>query len=629
MVTRRFSPYTWRFRRRWLLGLCAVLVWLPLQTPGAGPARAAATLDMPTDLFAANVGQLARLRATVNELCSTECAGRRVGTPGAERAAAYLEAQLMELGVAPLEGMRNLRLGFAVTQGIRTVGTPQLILGGEELPAGSGFTVASFSGSGQVDNLPVVFAAYGITAPEVNWNDYAGLDVKGQVVAIVRGEPNPPAAGEAFNGAQPSVYSDLRRKAATARDLGAAALLILNNPRFDEDVLPELRPTYSSADFNLPVLHLHADALDGQLDLLALMDEMDRSGQPQTRALTDFTASIDLAIEKDMATGFDLVGVIPGSDPQLASQYVVLGAHYDHLGVGGPESTAPEQYGQIHYGADDNASGVAAVLEIARWATVHRGQFKRSILVCLFSGEEVGLLGSTALLANLPLPQESLYCMLNLDMVGRLRENKLYIGTVASAAEFMDVLNGLPQQYGLTIAPDKSGLGGSDHMSFLSAGIPALFFFTGPHEEYHSPRDRPETLNIRGLAQISAFAGDVLAQLACRDGALSFQQPEGVSAAGPTRKERKVSMGTTPAYEGSELPGYLIGEVRPGGPADKAGMLAGDRVVKIGDRIIANIYDFVFALQDLNPGDTREVMVMRGEGEVRLSVTFEARSVEQ
>ena len=615
--------------RRVFSALLVLLLAYVLELHGPQPAQAAATVAAPTRMQRLDAGQLARLRGTVHELCSAKYAGRRVGTPGADLAAKYLEGELTELGVQPVEGMPNLRLGFAVTRGIRVTGTPQVTLGGQALVYGTDYTVASFSGGGKCAQLPLVFAGYGIVAPEFSWNDYAGVDVSGKAVVIVRGEPSPKAQPEAFNGVQLSIYSDLRRKAAAARDLGASALIVLNNPRLDEPTLPELRPTYSAADFNMPVIHLQSALLKPALDLPAVLDQMDADGAPHSSVLGGAAISIELSIEKDMAMGTDLVGVFPGADAQLASQYVVIGAHYDHLGIGGPESAAPNSYGMIHPGADDNASGVAAVLEITRWAAAHRGQFKRSLLICLFAGEEVGLLGSNAVLATLPLPNSSMYCMLNMDMVGRLRESKLYLGTAESAKEFPDIINGLPERYRLTVLPDKSGLGGSDHMNFLAAGIPSLFFFTGAHPEYHTPQDLPVTLNYRGLAEVADFARDMAQSLSDHDGTLRFQKPEGVGSGGPVKKERKVTMGTTPSYEGSDLPGYMIGDVRPGGPADKAGIKPGDRVVKIGDRVIVNIYDFVFALQDLNPGDTAPVTVARDGQELTVSVTFEARSVEQ
>lgn len=577
-----------------------------------------------------------RIREVVGYLASDECGGRRVGTEGCNLAAAYLEEQFKAIGLEPARGSRGFRQGFSVTKGIAVSGEPLVELFGNSLIADEHYRVASFSGSGKCENVRLVFAGYGIIALELDWNDYSGIDVEGAAVVILRGEPQEHDPQSKFGGEQITVYSDLRRKAATARDLGARALLVLNNPIFDpDDELPEVRPTYSGASFDVPVIHLRRSELSSAIVSATglrwneLVQVMDLDYLPQSCKLSAGGFSIDLAVEKDLVTGFNLIGVIPGSDPELANEYVVLGAHYDHLGLGGPESSAKDRYGEIHHGADDNASGVAAVLELARWAKANPNQTKRSLIVSLFSAEEIGLIGSSAMAKTPPVPHEQIYAMFNFDMVGRLRDDKLFLGGGGTALEFDALFAGMAEQHGLSIAEDRSGIGGSDHLSFLRYDNPVLFFLTGPHSDYHTPDDTADKLDYAGLERVLDFSGEMLARLLTNPASLTFERPPG-SPDRPSRKQAiKVSMGTVPSFESSNEPGYVMSDVVAGGPAELAGMQGGDRIIKIRDRKIADIYDFMYALEDVNPGDTVLVVLVRAGKELKLEVTLHAKNIER
>ena len=583
----------------------------------------------------------AQLKADIEYLASPECMGRRVGEPGCELAAKYLEGRLHDLQVQPLPGAQSYRRGFSVTRGITVAGTPTVTLGAlgaQALTLGSDYVVAAFSGSGKADAAPVVFAGYGISAPDLGWDDYSGLDVQGSAVVILRGEPHLPDKAGAFGADQPSVYSDLRRKAALARDLGAAALLILDTPQMSPpDALPEVRPAYSAASMSLPAIHLRRallqNALIGATGLSfdELIETMNLEGKPCSAKLDAVSLSIDLRVEKDMVTGFDLVGVIPGGDAELSQQYVAIGAHYDHLGIGGPESTAPGEYGVVHPGADDNASGVAGVLALAAWAQANHAQLKRSLLVLLFSGEEEGALGSNAVVKNPPVPPGSIYCLVNMDMIGRLRDDKLVLAGTGTAAEFGEVLAGPVEQSGLKVTLAKSAFGGSDHLPFLAAGIPALFAFTGAHPQYHSPRDTADLINYGGEARVLSFVSAVLARLCNRAGGLTFQQTGGGEPLERAQASRRtVTMGTIPDYSTEpSQPGVLVGGVRPGGPAEAAGIQAGDLIVMMLDRRVSDIYDFTYALEDCQPGQKVEVKVLREGKELTFTVTLAARAVQQ
>jgi len=616
-----------------LVGGISSISWA--QHPGAGaPASAEADVSSAAaQQWLASDKQTGRLHAAVEFLAGDDCAGRRAGTPGAELAATYLEQVFKGLGLNPPPESRGYRQGFSITRGIHLTAEPALTVNGAALAAGLDFTVAGFSGSGAAKQVPLVFAGYGIVAPELDWDSYAGLDVSGSAVVILRGEPQQNNPDSVFSGTQLSVYADLRRKASTARDRGAAAVLIVNNPA-NEDELPKLAPTYTAAGFDIPVAFVKRDLLVNSLigttglSWHEIAETIDLENKPQSTLLKETTIDIDVAVEKDLATGFNIVGVIPGADPALAEQYVVVGAHYDHLGIGGPESTTPDRYGEIHPGADDNASGVAAVLEIARRMAAEPPA--RSVIITLFSAEELGLLGSSALVRNGAVPVEAMHSMVNLDMIGHLRDGRLIVGGVDSAEELAGIVEAPAAAHGLALDSDLSGLGGSDHMNFMREGVPALFLNTGAFNGYHSPDDVAAGVNYKGLSQVTGFAGDVAATLAGWPVQLAFNEAaRPAPAQGRNRGNLRVSMGTVPHY-GGELPveGMGVGDVVPGGPAEAAGIQGGDVIIKILDRRIANIYDFMYVLQDCTAGQVVPVTVWREGEELVLEVELASRNVQ-
>lgn len=623
-------------------------VWaasIPVQAqghPGGAPPVAAATPPTAAELQAAAVAALdtprARIEATVRYLASPELTGRRTGTAGADMAAEFIAALLAEYGYAPAPGSRGFEHGFAVTSGLKVIGEPSLSIAGHELARGTDYNVASFSGSGSTEAAPLVFAGYGIVAPELGWNDYAGIDPEGAVVVVVRGEPYEQWNDETFAATTPSVYADIRRKASTARDMGAAGMVILTNPLTrNTDTLPEERPTFSAANFDIPVVMLTRGALDAVLppepefDLFAELVMADYYREPRPQVLADAPVDMAVTVEKQLATGFNVVGWLPGNDSALAEEYVIVGGHYDHLGIGGPESMHPSRYGEVHPGADDNASGTAVVLEIARWAATSRAELDRSLLVCLFSGEEMGLLGSAALMRNPPVPVERMHSMLNFDMVGHLKDNTLIMGGAHSADELPGLVAAQAAAVGLSIDDDESGLGGSDHLSFIREGVPAAFFNSGPYGTYHTPDDSPDDVNYSGLESIATMGQLAALELATRPDALSFN-PDAVviPSQGRNRGDLKVTMGTVPHYAGEQpVAGMGVGDVVPDGPAEQGGILGGDIIVKIKDSKIGNIYDFMFVLQDCQPGDVVPVVVWRDGSELEFMVTLAARNIER
>jgi aminopeptidase YwaD len=579
----------------------------------------------------------------VTKLASDEMQGRRVGEVGGQLAFEYIKSEMERIGLMQPGPIPNVQ-EFDVTRGNKVVGTPSLHLGGTGLQFGVDYTVAPFSGSGTAAGAPMVFAGYGIVAPDLNWNDYKDLDVKGAIVVIVRGEPQADDPESGFSGDQPSTYADLRRKASTARDLGAAGLLILNNPLTDiGDEFPEQHATYSSANFDIPALFVKRAKLDPLIKagtghvLMTLLGAMDRYSSPASTSL-NVTGSLDIQVDRDLVIGRNLIGVIPGSDPALEDQYIVLGAHFDHLGIGGTESLDPHGYGEIHYGADDNGSGVAALLLVAEQLKLRSksGRLKHSVLICFFDAEEIGVVGSRHLVDALP--PNNVLAMLNFDMVGRLRENQLIIGGTATAAEFDQILReasaedrfmwmGRDRPGQLAFKKESTGFGASDHINFVQKRIPSLFFFTGAHSDYHKPTDTADKVNYEGVAHIADFAFHVFTPLDDM-GRLTFQE---IADAAPTRNRGKlrVTLGTVPSYVDSGVEGMEIGDVVKGGPAEKAGLKAGDVIIRIADKKVGSIYDFMYALENREAGQVVEVEVLRSTGHVVVQVTLAARNVEQ
>ncbi len=602
--------------------LLLVFMLLPVGTRAADQQTSAAA--RPAVLGSAGEEILSYLEY----LAGPECAGRRMGTPGGDAAAAYLRAELGNF--VKVESQE-----FEITQGIRLGGNPLLKLGDTELSYGSDYSLAPISDSGRVDRAPVIFGGYGIHAPDLGWDDYAGLNTDGAVALIVRGEPTAgELAARIFAGDQPSVYADLRRKASAARDLGIKALLVVENPqdsRLGPGELPEQRPTYSATNFDIPVLFITAEAAtpllpQGPYSLKDILEYNDQAGRSSARAVEGLSCSADISVERDRVPAWNIYGLLPGEDP--AAGTIIIGAHYDHLGIGGPESLAPEQYGTPHWGADDNASGVSAVLELAARYSESDVRPRHSLLFVLFSAEEIGTVGSDVFVKNLPVAREKVLCMLNFDMIGRMRDEKLVVEGTGTAAEFPELLRGLDSQLGLQVEMGASGFGASDHMSFVKAKMPALFFFTGSHEDYHTPRDTADRINVAGIVQTVDYAQEVINRLDDFSAALSFQEVA-APVEGKSRSELKVTLGTIPSYTEGTVEGMGVGDVRPGGPAAVAGILGGDVIIEIAGKKISNIHDFIFALTDRNPGDVVEVKVLRGAETLSFQVTLAAKNVEQ
>lgn len=566
---------------------------------------------------------VARLRYDVHYLAAPSLEGRRVGSPGAALAAAFIGERFASLGLQPADG-DGLFQDFTFIDAVRPGDDNDLAFrlpGDEPLPvARDSFQPLAFSASGKASG-EVVFAGYGIRARDLDYDDYAGLDVTDKVVLILRFSPDGDDPTSRF---QP--YMALRRKASDARAAGAAALLVATGPLGATDTAPvKFSFDASFADAGLPVMGISTELATalfaGQgFSLPELQERIHQRKEPASRPLGS-VASVVTDVVQERATCRNVIGLLPGNDPGLAREFLVLGAHYDHLGFGGEGSGSlvPDQR-VIHPGADDNASGVAALLEIARRLTHTRPA--RSVLFAAFSGEERGLLGSAHFVQHLPVPRDQVVAMFNLDMVGRPGEGPaLNIGGFGTAQEWPDLIAAVNDRHGLRLGTSRGGFGASDHSSFYSAEIPVLFFFTGAHEDYHRPTDSPDRLAYSAMARVTAFVADIADEVADLATRPTYQRVADEGAG--ERRGLRVRTGAIPEF-GWEGNGFKISGVRGGSPADRAGLQGGDVILSFGGRETRNIYDYMYALGDHQPGETVTVTLQRGDAVLTLQVTLEA-----
>ncbi|MDO8629264.1 MAG: M28 family peptidase, partial [Phycisphaerales bacterium] len=520
----------------------------------------------------------------------------------------------------------------------------RLSIRGDELVQGGGFIPFSFSSSG-VFQGKIVFCGFGIVNLERKHDDFAPVDLKGNVALLFDGEPR----GWADPQGNPSPYAFRRDKVYNAKDHGAVAVLFVS-PRPDPDQKDELAPFEgdNADEYGMPAMHIKRDiarkvfetAGAGNIDeLQKLIDE----GGITSALFKNVEVSGEVRFEKVSAPTRNVLGVRRGEGP-LADEFVVIGAHYDHLGVRRPmmrrfkegklvvESSDP----QIHNGADDNASGVSGLIEIAKmFASPPRP--KRSVLFVAFTAEETGLQGSKYYAEHPFAPLDRTTVMLNMDMVGRLGRDadRVTVFGAGSAKEFGEVLESAGKIGGLKIAPGVDSGGRSDHAVFVRRGVPSMHFFSGNHADYHKPGDDAGLINSEGGAHIATIVYETAKALANLDGRPTPQaeKPEEKTAdphaaLGDRDPDKvpsfKVVMGLSPNYADDGKPGMGVDAVSPDGPADRAGMKAGDRIIRISGKSIANIYDYMASTRNNNPGDTIEVVVLRDGQEQILKVTLSA-----
>jgi Peptidase family M28/PDZ domain/PA domain len=607
-------------RRRVPPWVCLVLL---LARPSTGPAQ---TRPAPTADFDPSV--------TLPYLASDTLEGRGVGMKGLDTAADYLAEHFRAAGLKPLPGLNGYFQPFDYTAAAKLDADCRLTVAGQTLKIDQDYRPLIFTSEGAFDGL-VIFAGYGITSKSHHYDDYAGIDARGKVVLAMRFEPMDSAGHSRFAppGADWSQDASLQSKVKNAAEHGAAALLLFTPSGLENsDPLSPFLMGYRANNSSIPAFHIKRSAANLMLGEDAAIT-YDTDGKPTLRSSKVASASGEVRITRTVLHVKNVVGLVPGVGPR-ADEFVIVGAHYDHLGRGkyggifGPP-------GKIFHGADDNASGTAAVLELAAHAAAGPPR-ARSIVFILFSAEEEGLIGSAYFTAHPPLDLGKVVVMFNMDMVGRASKQTIYVGGEGTAKDLEAIvqradvgqplkIKSLPASVG-----GRGGLGPSDHMEFALKRIPIVFLFSGMHGDYHRPTDTADKINYAGINEVVALGDRLIDGLAVMP-----RQPYdssadiggmGFASASVTDHVSGAALGVIPDYTTDETnAGVLIQGVRPGSAADTAGLQGGDLIIQFGDKKLAGLQDLADALAAARPGDKVALKVQRGKETLVLHATLTER----
>ena len=593
----------------------------------------AVTLATPAFAAAQSAAPAAsKTRADVTVLASDRLAGRQAGSEGAKLAADHLVAELKKMGAQPLPGQKDFRLPFSFTAGVKDGGTT-LTVASTPFRTTADVQALSFSDNAEASG-EVVFAGYGLVVPDsqnFGYDSYATLDVKDKVVVVFRYFPED---ADQKTRQILSRYADLRYKAMQARQRGAKALLVVTGPRSPNagQTIPMSFDTAlaGSGIVAASVSDAAAKALfAGVKD--KTIDEIQKSfdsGNPHTAgfALPGVTATVKTAVIREKQDGFNVVGYLPATARiALPKPWVALGAHYDHLGRGshGNSLATKDDAGKIHYGADDNASGTAAVLAAGRELAKKRMR-SRHVMLGFWSAEEIGLIGSNAFVTTPPVPNDQLAAYFNFDMVGRMQDNKLTVQAVGSSPGWRPLIERANVAAGFDLVLQDDPYQPTDVASFNQASVPSLAFFTGTHVDYHKPSDTADKINYEDLDRVVDFAVALASRVGDQPDVLAFAKVQQLQDSGGGRAGVRIFTGTIPDYA-TDVKGLLLGGVIGGGPAEQAGLQKGDVIVQIGEQTIANIYDYTYALEALKVNVAVTLVYMRGTERRETTLTPSAR----
>jgi hypothetical protein len=595
----------------------------------------AAALAAAVSLLGAERIDPQRYLEHIKYLASPELKGRGSGTPELDKAAEYIARQFRLVGLtAPARG--GYYQPFPMTTSARLGRSNRLAYSQgairHELKLDEDFRPLSFSASGRIEG-PVVFVGYGISAPEYGYDDYAGVDVRDKLVLMLRHEPQEFDENSVFGGKVYTSHSQFESKAVNAKFRGARAVLFVSdrhNHSGEEDTLEKFSGSVGPAGPGIPFVQVKASVAEQWLALAgssleALGKSIDQDMKPRSFALPEsLRVHLEVDVEKEVRTVRNVLGYLPGA----TAEHLIIGAHYDHLGLGYQFSMAPSMAGTPHLGADDNASGTAGLIELARWFA-SRPRARRGILFVAFAGEEHGLLGSNFYANNPVLPLKDAVAMINMDMIGRPRDNKVYVGGVGTGTGFralLEQLNGNGSSRLQLDLSESGGYGSSDHYSFTPKQVPVLFFFSGLHSDYHKPSDTWDKIDAPAAARLLDLVAAVAERLV-----EAPERPQFVRVAEPRPPGTVGGGGGYGAYFGS-VPdfgqtsgGVKFADVRDGSPAARAGLRAGDVLVEFDGKPIDNLYDFTYALRSRKPGDEVVVKVRRGAEVLTVRVRLEQR----
>jgi hypothetical protein len=628
-----------------VLAITSVVYLFPAAPPTLAPASAQPARALVAGQLVQPVRQritelsAARYMADVTFLARDEMKGRGSGTPELEIAADHIAEQFRLAGLKPAGENGTYFQPFEVTTGAELGSKNELVVAGTALRINDDFVPIMISNTAEFEGA-LMFAGYGISAPELQYDDYAGIDVKDKIVVVLRHEPQENNAQSKFDGTNFTRHAPFVNKAINARLHGAKGIVFISDPLHrDEEVGPATR-RIEFTDMGIPAIHAKRATFERLLgaagkNLGTIQREIDRTLQPQSFELPNTRARVATEVIRARKTVRNVIGALEGSDPVLKNEWIVVGAHYDHLGLGERDSLTPSQVGQIHHGADDNASGTAGVLELARLAANDEREWKRSALFMTFAAEEIGLLGSAYFANNPTVPIGSITAMINLDMIGRITNDRVFVGGVGTSPNYRSLVEELnrtglsvaqpARAAGLSLDFSDSGYGSSDHTSFNAKKIPVLFFFSGLHTDYHKPSDTYDKINAEGAIKVASLAFGMMDRVANdneRPAYVEVQRPQAPGRGGG---------GGYGAYFGSvpdfreDIEGVMFADVVNGSPAAKAGLKAGDIMVEFDGKPIQRLNDYAFLLRSKMPGDVVSVVVKRNGENVRVNVTLETR----
>ncbi len=567
----------------------------------------------------------------IQYLASDKLEGRFPGTAGDSLTGYYISNEFKRYKLSPIAENGYFE-PFEMYTGVALSGENdfQIISDGQKNSylLKDDFTPLGFSAPGRIEG-PLVFAGYGISAPELNYDDYIGkdgneIDVKDKIVVVMKYSPG----GDNPHDNPFEKHEALRSKTTNAKKHSAAGIIFISDPDGGEDKLYKLAFDNSVKDGGIPVINCKREIIENLLnkdgiDLKQIQNEIDSLKSPGSFEIKNSSAIIEVNVKPVKVMTNNVIGFLEGSDPILKKEVIVIGAHKDHLGYGNYGSLYTGNDPQIHNGADDNASGVAGLLEIAQKLSSQKNKLKRSILFIAFGGEEAGLIGSAYFTGSNLFSKLNITSMLNMDMIGRLTDNKLIIYGTGTSPIWNNLIDSVNKTYNFSITKTPDGYGPSDHSSFYVKNIPVLHFFSGTHPDYHSPSDDLEKINTQGEVKIADMVYDIAIGLE------KNPRPEFTKVAGTDNEKRsmgsvKVYVGTIPDYSYTG-DGMKISGAKEGSPAEKGGMQAGDIITKFGDTDVKNIYDYMYGMGEYKPGDEVEIVVLRNNEKVTLKVVLGSR----
>lgn len=582
----------------------------------------------------------------VQTLASDEYGGRGPGQPGIEMAADYIAGHFKEWGLKPGGDDGTYFQGFEVRGDKQLVDDKAALeFAGvdRKLELHKDWRPFPFTAMDDFDG-PLAFAGYGISAEDFGYDDFKDFDATGKVLLIFRYEPKSEDEEADFGGKSPSNHSLFTTKARTAASKGAKALIVVNPPLRD----PDKDELYAfegggGATYRVPMVQVTREVAAAMLKkagmpgLEDLQRKLDGERTCQSADMKDLSVTCKIGVERAPINTKNVIGVLEGSG--APDEYIVVGAHYDHMGTSGTGDGK-----RIYNGADDNASGSSGVLELARAFAQSSEKPRRSIIFMTFSAEERGLLGSKHYVDHPTVPIEQIKAMVNFDMIGRLKQDKLEVWGVQTGREFHDLLvkesDGLGVEFKEPPA-DNNMFGRSDHASFHRKNIPVLFPFTGLHQQYHKPEDDFDLIDSEGAARLLNMFYGVISDIADMKDGPTFVSAEEMEAAKKAEEAAKpedapaaaegddarpmrprVSLGIMPGY-GSSTDGLVVDSVVPNRAAQKAGLKDGDTIIQIADTQVKDIYGYMEALRERKPGDEVKVVVMRDGKKLEFKLTLD------